>query len=394
MKKQKQKFIENNEQLGLEYDWKKIKNEFNKLNIPDDVFNPVNVPLSVAKWFIELSDRSTGKTTNWILLGMVMNQLYGTQIQYIRQSDDDIAPKSSKNLFSVILKYNYVSKITENEYNSVTYNSRRWYYCNVDENGRIINKAPEHFMFMGSVQSAENLKSSYNAPFGDLIIFDEFITRYYMPNEFVLFCDLVKTIIRDRVSPIIVMLANTIDRHTQYFNELNIYDSVQTLKKGESTLLTTPKGTKVYVELIGSTPKKQTKRDRVNKLFFGFKNQNLASITGEDWAMNCYPHIPREKYTTIFNQLYVYHNNKYIRLEIVNNEKLGVCIYVHWATYIYDDSIILTTVDRTDPRYLYKFGSGNLKKFIVKMYETNKFYYATNDIGAFFENYIRYCNKL
>lgn len=390
----KQKYIENNEQLGLLYNWKKIKDEFNKLNIPDDVYNPVNVPLGQAKWFIELSDRSTGKTTNWLLLGMVMNKLYGTQIQYVRQSDEDIAPKSSKNLFSVILKYDYVSKITDNKYNSVTYNARRWYYCNVDENGKVIDKATEHFMFMASVQSAENLKSSYNAPYGDLIIFDEFISRYYMPNEFVLFCDLVKTIIRDRISPIIVMLANTIDKHSQYFNELDIYDNIQRLNKGQYDILTTPKGTKVYVELIGSTIKKQTKRDKVNKLFFGFKNQNLASITGEDWAMNNYQHIPRDNYKTLFNQLYLYHNNKYVRLEIVNNEKLGVCVYVHWATYIYDDSIILTTVDRTDNRYMYKFGEGNLSRFIIKMYETNRFYYATNDIGSFFENYIKYCNKL
>lgn len=388
------KYIDNKQELGIDYDWVLIKKRFKKLKIPDDVYNPCKIDLASFKYFINLSDRSAGKTTNWLLLGMTMNVLYGTQIQYVRQRSENITPKNTKDLFSTILTYDYVSKLTDGKYNSVTYKARRWYYCHVDDNGNVDEIANEHFMFMCSVDKGEDLKSSYNAPLGDIIIFDEFLSTYYYENEFVWFCDLVKTIIRERQSPIIVMLANTIDKHSQYFNELEIYEQVQTLAQGDNVAVTTKQGTRLYIEILGKTRNKALKRSVINKLFFGFKNPQLASITGADWQIKNYQHIPKDEVDVIYSNIYIYHNDRYIRLDIVNNERLGTCIYVHWATKIYDDSIILTVQERTDPRYQYKFGTGRLNQLIGRAISQNRLYYATNDVGSFFDNYLKYCSKI
>lgn len=126
-------------------------------------------------------------------------------------------------------------------------------------------------MCMLSIDNAENYKSSYNAPYGDLIIFDEFIGKYYYRNEFVRFNDLLKTIIRDRQSPIIVLLANTIDKNSQYFNELEIYNTVQNMKQGDSEIITSERGTNIYVEILESGVKKQKTRSIVNTLFLDGK---------------------------------------------------------------------------------------------------------------------------
>lgn len=389
------KYIDDNPELGLLYDLKLIERTFRQLDCPKDLFDPFPAMRSGCKYIVDLSERSTGKTTQWLLVGLVMYCLYGCQTQYIRDTEDMILPKSTRDLFSVILKHDYVSKLTDGAYNTITYKARRWFLAYCDEYGTVIREDSTHFCFMASVDKAEVLKSGYNAPFGDLIIFDEFIGKYYTPNQFVRFCDLTKTIIRDRISPLIVMAANTIERHSQYFNELEIYDEVQQLQVGEHKILTSQRGTKIYVDLIGIAPKRRKKRSLVNQLFYGFKNPRLASITGGDWALDPYQHIPSKSNAhCISRQLYIYHNSKYVRLDVMEDPQLGLCIFIHWATKIYDDSIILTTVDRTDPRYQYKLGPAGIAKLIKYSQDTNRIYYATNDVGSFVKNYLNYCKKL
>lgn len=397
------KYILDNPDYGIQYDWKKIRKEFAKLGIPKDVYDPTTAPLEKAKYFVETSERNIGKTTNWLLLGMIMNMIYGTIIQYVRQTENMIMPKALKNLFSVIIEYGYIELITEGKYNTVIYKSRRFYYALADESGKIIDQAAEHFMFCCCIEKAEDLKSSYNAPTGDLIILDEFIGKYFYPNEFVRFCDLVKTIIRGRRSPVIIMLANTINPHSMYYNELEIYDDIQEMQIGDHRLIETSRGTKIYIEIIGASVEKKRKNSIINQLFFGFKNPMLGSITGENWAIKCYPHIPEipdeddeehEYITLISRQLYIYYNNKYVRLDIVEHYKLGLCVYIHWATRTYDDSVILTAADRHDPRYHYKLGGGKLERFIKKQFAENRVYYASNDVGSFVDSYMSFIAKI
>lgn len=396
-------YISNKPELGLQYDWALIRKEYKRLGCPPDFYDPSTAPLASAKYFINLSDRSTGKTTNWLLIGLIMYWQYGTQIQYVRQSNENITPKYSRSLFNVILQNGYIDKITDGVYNSITYKSRRWYLCKIDDTGAIVDQDDTMCCFMCSIDKAIDLKSSYNAPYGDFIIFDEFIGDYYYPNEFVKFCDLVKTIIRERHSPIIIMLANTIDKHSQYFNELEIYDDVQIMQQGDHKTITTNRGTVIYVEIIGATKRKKAKRSVLNKLFFGFHAPELASITGDDWAVSNYQHIPeplvdadddRDDYWYIMRNIYIYHNSKYLRLDIVEHKKLGICVYVHWATKIYPDSIILTCEERYDPRYMYRLGPPKLAKLLERLYRSNRFYYATNDVGSFFTNYLKYTTKV
>lgn len=395
------KYILNDPQYGIEYDWKKIRKRYKELGCPKDVYDPTTAPLETCKYFVENSERNVGKTTNWLLLGMVMHEMYGTIIQYIRQTDNMIVPKALKNLFDTILIFDYVSKVTDGRWNTVIYRARRYYYALADEDGNIIEKDTEHFMFCASIDKAMDLKSSYNAPLGDLIIWDECIGKYYYPDEFVHFCDLVKTIIRGRRSPLIVLLANTINPHSPLYSELEIYDDVQLMKVSEHKIIETKKGTKLYVEWIGTAPDKKQKNSIINKLFFGFSNTLLGSITGDDWAIKCYPHIPElpkddeEAYANIISRkLYIFFNNKYVRLDVVNHYLLGTCIYAHWATKIYTDSIIFTNVERTDPRYQYKLGTGNLSKFLENCFKQNRVYYATNDIGSYIDAYLSTISKL
>lgn len=381
------------EKNGLKYDWKKIRKLYKSLGIPSDFYNPTEEPLESHKYFPVFSMRSIGKTTDVILLGMCMHALYHTQIIYIRQIEEMIVPRATKNLFEVISdpQFGYIKKLTEGKYNGITYKARRWYYCNYSEDGKLLDIAPDHFMFMCSVDKANNLKSGFNAPLGDLLIFDEFINPVYMPDEFVSFCDLVKTIIRDRQSPIIFMLANTIDRESPYYHELEIYEEVRDMQPGERISKTTLDGTPIHVTYISPNIKKKSALQKVNKLFFGFQNKKLGSITGVDWSIKPKPHIPKstpEQVFYIVDNLYIMSHGRYLKIDIVQHEDLGVCGYIHWATRIHDDSIILTTDEITDKRFFYGLGPRGIQVIIAKLIAANKFYYASNDCAAFLSHYV------
>ena len=112
------KYIDNDKQKGILHDWKKIRKKFKSLRVPEECYNPLTLPLNKSVWHLILSERSKGKTTNLILFGMCMHVVDGTTIEYIRQSKTQIAPMKSEKLFETILKYDYISKITDDKYNS------------------------------------------------------------------------------------------------------------------------------------------------------------------------------------------------------------------------------------------------------------------------------------
>ena len=383
-------YIDDNIQNGILIDWKSVIKEYNKLDIPNDVYTPINLPFNDAKYFIECSERSIGKTTNWLLLGMILNKKYGITIEYIRQTIDMIMPRHLK-LFNTIIEHGYIEKITDGKYNNVKYFSRKFYYINTETGEECANE----FMNCLSIDNNMDYKSSYNSPRGDLIIFDEFISKYYRVNEFIDFEDLIKTIIRERKSPIIAMLSNTIDRHNVYFKELEIYDDIQQMRGGERKTVTTEMGTKIHINLI-SNVKNSKKKSIHNKLFFGFKNELLNSIRGGEWATDSYPHIVSSKNTEIIlKNHYINFNDKLINIELVNTENNGLCCFLHMASKTYSDSIIYThRKELTSYNERYLFGYSKTDKLIWRLYEKNKFYYSDNTVGEIVNSYIKICKQL
>lgn len=383
-------YIDNDKSKGINYNYNFIVKEYKKLVNKTYWSNIDIIPFSQAKYFIEISERSIGKTTKWLLFGMLMNKYYGTHIQYIRQVLDMIMPKNMK-IFRTILEYDYVEKITDGKYNSVKYQSRSFFYYNTETD----EIATEPFMDCLSIDNNDKYVSSYNAPTGDLIIFDEFINRkYYHINEFCDFEDLVKTIIRDRESPIVVMISNTIDRYNEYFKELEIYDIIQSMPIGNSRLITTDMGTHIYISLLTGNYKgdKAIQKTKHNNLFFGFKNEKLNSIRGGNWATNSFPHIPRYNDTAecIINNRYIYINGQYLRIEIYNSLEYGTIAHIHLSNKPkYNDSIIYTTEYITSNNERFGFGNTKTDKYIWSLYSANRFYYSDNMIGELCKAYIR-----
>ena len=386
-------YINGNKLDGIKYDFNFLRNEYNKLKCPKDVYNPSHLPFDNCKWFVILSERARGKTTNLLLFGMLIWWHYGTGICYLRSNEQMIMPKASKDLFSNIISWGYVEKISGNKYNTIVYKSRRWYFAYVDTNGEIVNQANEPFCIMLSIDKNEQYKSVLETK-NDFIIFDEFIERYYYPQQFILLCDLIKTIARARQSVIICLSANTIDLNSPYFNELQIRDKIENMSQGDREIVTTPKGTRICVEILGKkTAKAGKKQSILNSLYYGFDNPKLASITGSDtWAMYNYPHTPKDFKILVKNH-YLEYNDKLIQLEICESTNGTIFVNCHQATNTYDDSIIYTLDFSTDKNYRYMLGMTEIDNFIWEKYKRNMFTYSDNTIGSLVEKYVEICRK-
>ena len=193
------------------------------------------------------------------------------------------------------------------------------------------------------------------------------------------------------------MLANTIDKYNQYFHDLEIFERISTMDISDNCTHVTDKGTRIYIEFIGSPKAYRVKKSRWVRLFAGFMKPELASITGEAlWAVRNYQHIPEitedVELKTLYTNIYLSHNCKLVRFDIVNHSELGICVYVHWATQTYDDSIIITRNERYDNRYIYGFPTDRtVTKFLRKMILSNRVYYSANDVGSFVQGYLTLC---
>lgn len=389
----KLKYYDNKESHGLIIDWNEVRKLYKKLNTPKEFYNPCTLPLESCPYSDILSERSIGKTTNLLLFGMCANNLYGTVIQYIRQDEGMTAPSVAQELFETILSYDggrYVKQLTNDKYNSIFVRWRRAYYCLRDEDGKVIDQAEEPFLVMLSIDKNLSYKSSYNAPKGDYIIYDEFIGKPPSEVEFVNFMDLLKTIIRLRKTPRVILSANTVNLNHAYFREQEISKEVRKMKTGESGIFTTERGTRIYVEIFGAKVT-QIKRD-INKLFFGFKNPRLSAITGTDavWAFDCYPHIvtnDTDKYLS--RRLRLKTGDVLLQADILETEERGIIANVHPCTTSYSDSIVLTNGEVWARNEFYGVGKGMLCELFWRLYRANKVYFNDNETGALLAEYVK-----
>jgi len=387
------KYLNNDPQQGIIVDWDKVFTYYKGLKVPKGIYNPAKeLDPKSAEWFVLISTRSTGKTTNLLLIGIILFLMYGITTPYIRQRPDMTAKQNIEKLFEVIRACGYIQELTGGEYNNVYYFGHKMYLCHIDDKGERDARS-EPFLYALDLTQNEIYKSSLNMPTGDFAIFDEFISSIYANNEFVSLCDLLKTIFRDRLTCKIFMLANTTNYYNEYLRELYIQDEVLKVGEDEPFVKLTKKKTRVFVHLISNRNKQRAK---VNTLYFGFDNPKLASITGGSWAVDSYPHFFRdEERELVSKDFYIIYAGKILQLDYCISPKLGEHVFVHDAIKVNEKARRIYTVgDISDKKEAYKFGSLPIDKRLWTLYNNNKWYYLNNDIGFTVDTYVNKANKL
>lgn len=355
------KYYNNNPTYGIQYDWQAVAKEWQGLHVPAGYYSPLEAVSQGARWMLAASVRSVGKTTQVLLLGMILNKMYGTQICYFRSRESEIAQSLSEELFNTICSYEggrYIEYCTGGYYNSVYYHWRKLYYCRRDGEGRIVEKMETPFMYFLACDKWKDYKSTLNIPRGDLLIWDECVGDRY-DNDFVKFCDIMKTIGRDRLSLYNFLLCNTINVTAPIYRELEISKQITSIRPGYGRMCFSSKNQKIWVDMCDVILKRQ--RQAFNDLYMGFNNPKLNAITGEDagWSFDCVPHIERYDGKKIVNKdISVSYHGEMLGVDILASDKLGSFLEVHPLTkrrkilFVLDDVVDHTEV-RGVPRAMY-----------------------------------------
>lgn len=392
-------------------DLKLIKKKIKSLNIPREYWGIDLDSFFAHQYNIYISIRETaGKTTQSLILGMVLNKLYPDkyQIEYLRNDNSQVVRANVENLFNTVSALGYISKIYEGKYDSVTYKtqSRKFFLVKKDEDGSIIDESPDPICVVHSLETALDAKSGYTAGGkGNFIVLDEFQdTKRATFNIFPQFLNYISTIgrplsegARDWLH--VLLIGNNTDTYNFYFDEFMINEEIPYLKFGGSIEFKTEYGvTGVcrYLEL-SETQKERIRRKDIP--FLGFPSKKAAAFTGlEEWAGETYKHINFDlNYDECrFRRAYIKHRGRFIQIDIFKNEEVGQFAFLHFANEPkYEDNLIFT-IDPERATDIYGFGKYEkrekilkLCKLFVNLLNENRVYYASNKVGSLTSDFIK-----
>lgn len=386
------KYISNNPVKGIKYNWKKIIKLYKSLKIPREYDYTEIVPFDndKLKWYNLNSERSVGKTTNILLIGMCMNKLYGTQIQLVRHT---IAKASYyKELFNTIVGYNggqYILALTDGKFNNVKYYQKRFYYTKTDEAGREIDKCEIPFCVSLAADDCYNLCSTYEAPKGDLIILDECFNDKNRAEEFVHFIHLHKTIVRERMSDKIFVLGNTLDVNNIWYRQMMIQNEVRKLKRGESKVVYTSKGMPIYVSFLDN--RSPELRKEFNDAHYGWENPELNAIVGNgEWNVKMYPQTCelKDRKQLIRGIYFNYHDDLFLEGAFIEAAS-GKYFEVHPATQRAASKgdlqfVLHMPIEKNQLYYGQDMISKAIKKFIMR----KRVVFSDNETGDLFDKFM------
>ena len=239
-----------------------------------------------ADYNIIIGERSNGKT--YAVLENIIKDYVSKKITgaYIRRWKDDLIGKRAETVFNSFVETGAILKLTNNEYDNIIYSKGKWHLAKYDNETKKMRADITPFCYAFTLSDMEHDKST-SYPTVQNIVFDEFLTRrYYLPDEFILFMNVLSTIIRDRENVKIFMLGNTVNKYCPYFDEMGL-NNITSQAQGTIDIYSYPNNLKIAVEYCGENQNKK----KSNK-YFAFNNSRLNMITSGKWELAIYPHLP------------------------------------------------------------------------------------------------------
>ena len=345
-----------------------------------------------CKYNIIFGERSNGKTYGALENALKEYVESGHQAALIRRFFEDFRGKRGQSMCEALVVNGVVEKLTNGKWTGIKYYSSRWYLTKTTiEDKTIMDEKP--FMYGFSLNDMEHDKSS-SYPMITTVIFDEFITRgYYLTDEFVLFMNVLSTIIRQRDNVKIFMLGNTVNKYCPYFKEMGL-KHISQMNPGDIDVYTY-NNPKLTVAVEYATMGKRSKEKKSNS-YFAFDNPKLQMITGGAWELEIYPHLPC-KYIPkdIMLTYFIKFDEHILQCEIINVESL-VFTYIHEKTTPIkdeDNDIIFSPEHDARPNWFRNIRRprSRIDKRISSFFSAEKVFYQDNEIGEIVRNYLLWC---
>ena len=345
-----------------------------------------------AVYNVIFGERSNGKTYAVLEYALKRYCAGKGKLAVIRRWDEDFKAKRGASLFSAHVQNGLVTKLTKGKWTDIYYYSGRWYLCTYDDKGKRI-KEDEPFAYAFSLSTMEHDKST-SFPDITTALFDEFLTRdAYMIDEFVIFTNVLSTIIRQRDDVKIFMLGNTVNQYSPYFTEMGL-TNVRKMKPGDIEVYSyDDKRLKVAVEY--TEPSATTKK---SNFYFAFNNPKLNMIKNGSWEFANYPHCPMKyRPADIALAFFIKWEEDILQCEIVIVND-SYFIFIHKKTTPLRDTMndLIYSVDYS-PRPNYKRNllkpMSYIEKQIDKLFAEYKVFYQDNQVGEIVRNYLQWCKQ-
>lgn len=336
-----------------------------------------------ADYHLIFGKRSNGKTYGCCGAGLTSYINNGARLAYVRRYAEEITPRNIENLFVP----HPIDELTDGNYNGTLYRSHKFRLARF-ENGETAAVDDTVFCQTFALNTWERQKGADNGKF-DYIVFDEFMTRgNYLPNEFVIFCNVLSTLLRDRAGTKIFMLANTVNKYSPYFGEMGLTDVIEQLKQGEIKTVKNKSGLKISVEYCADTDNTAA----VNK-YFDFDNKRLEMIVSGKWEIKNYPHLTeRVTKDDIVLRFYAFFDTKIFCGDVCFKHD-DYFIHFHTAkeTEIdYSKHFIYSDTPSINPMHSTSIYTGQTKahSYIAYLIDSGKCFYSDNEIGEIVRNWL------
>ena len=358
-----------------------------------------------AQYNLIYGERSNGKTYGTLAYCLEEYFVNKSEFAYIRRWDEDLVGKKGESLFNGLIKNGVIRKLSKGKWNYVVYKSRSYYLAFIDDEGTITTDT-RPFAYAFALTQHEHYKSN-SYPEIRNIIFDEFLTRgMHLPDEFIIFQNVLSTLIRLRDDVKIFMLGNTVNKYSPYIKEMGLtrmrdqkIGTIDVYEYGNS-------GLKVAVE-YSDMPSKEKK----SNVYFAFNNPRLNMIKNGAWEIDLYPHYPRDQYAGINEYVdikymfFIEFEGSILQCEVIYkdkdiNDKVNPCyfLFVHQKTTPIKEgekTLIYSQTPNPLPNYRRRItkATSNIERKIQRFFAKDKVFYSDNETGEIMRNYLLWCQS-
>lgn len=365
----------------------------------DEFYSIKDIKKYDAHYNVIFGERSNGKTYQVLKEGyekfLDSGEVEMTAILR-RWEEDFIGAQSMRHCYKSLMcnadGENIIKKLSKGKYEGVEYYAGVYYLTEAD--GDRIRRTNKMIAIGLSLTGWEHSKGASDARI-TTILFDEFMTRgRYLPDEFVIFQNLLSSIIRRRSNVTVWMCANTLNKYgCPYFSEMGLY-KIKQMKKGDIDLYTYgTTGLKVAVQFSDSPVK-----NKPSDVYFAFDNPKLQMITGQEniWEMDIYPHCPC-KYVPqdIIFTYFIEFDREKLQCEIISKDDM-IFTFIHRKTTPFkntDEDLIYTTEHSPKHnihRNLFR-GRADIDNKLRAFFARDKVFYQDNETGEIVNSYLEWC---
>lgn len=354
------------------------------------MFDPSGPLATGARYLVTFGERSNGKTYGALWYSLLDYVTLGRPFAVVRRYHEDLVRRRAYRLMQPLVDNEWVYRLTDGEWSGIYYNGGMWYLSRQLENGKE-EHANAPFAYAYELTQEEHDKSSGDLPFAN-IVFDEFIARQYLPDEFVLFMNACSTIIRNKRDVRIWMCGNSINPYgCPYWREMGLKHA-KDMKPGAIEVYTYGQSSlQVCVHRTEPSGNKSSSAD-----YFAFDNPKLSMITGGDWEIDIYPHIPHKlrPADTRFN-FFIKFEDELLHCKVIKKDGCEYIIVHAKTTELQDPDNEMVFWPHADPRRnWYQYINRPCDKrtsAIWQLIQMGKVFYSDNMVGEIMRNYIESC---